>query len=62
LVALHLLESPKLDQFITVYSGPKNPKVEQIGWFDDTAWLDAAAKKKGKPATLGTVGFRAGGR
>ena len=58
LVALHLMESPKLDHFITTYTGPKNPEVERVGWSDDTVWLDAAATKKGQPATPGTIGFR----
>ena len=58
LVALHLLESPKVDQFITTYTGPKNPEVGRVGWSGDTVWLDAAATKKGQPATPGTIGFR----
>ena len=58
LVALHLMESPKLDHFITTYTGSKNPEVERVGWSDDTVWLDAAATKKGLPATPGTIGFR----
>ena len=57
IVALHLMESPKLDHFITTYTGPKNPEVERVGWSDDTVWLDAAATKKGQPATPGTIGF-----
>jgi len=32
LVGLHLLESPKLDQSITTYAGPKNPEVAKVGW------------------------------
>ena len=43
--ALHLLESPKLDHFITTYAGSKDPEVERVGWTDDTVWLDAAATK-----------------
>jgi predicted helicase len=58
LVALHLMESPKLDRFITTYTGPKNPEVGRVGWSDDTVWLDASATKKGQPATPGTIGFR----
>jgi len=58
LVALHLMESPKLDHIITIYTGPKNPEVGRVGWSDDTVWLDAAATKKGQPATPGTTGFR----
>jgi hypothetical protein len=58
LVALHLMESPKLDDFITAYIGPKNPEVRRVGWGDDTVWLDAAGTKKGQPASPGTIGFR----
>jgi hypothetical protein len=36
LVDLHLMESTKLDRFITIYTGPKNPEVERVGWSDDT--------------------------
>jgi type I restriction-modification system DNA methylase subunit len=57
LVALHLMKSPKLDHFITSYTGPRNPEVSRVGWSDDTVWLDAAATKKGEPATPGSVGF-----
>ncbi len=41
LVALHLLESLKLDHFITDYTGPKDPEVERVGWSNGTVWLDA---------------------
>ncbi|MET4317932.1 type ISP restriction/modification enzyme [Bradyrhizobium sp. RT5a] len=58
LIALHLLEAAKLDDRITLYSGPKNPEVERIGWSDDTVWLDAAATRKDQSATPGTIGFR----
>lgn len=58
LVAFHLMDSPKLDHFITTYTGPKNPAARRVGWTDDTVWLDAAATKKGQPATPGTIGFR----
>lgn len=58
LVALHLMESPKLARPITGYTGPKNPVVGRVGWLDDTVWLDAATAKKGQAATSGTIGFR----
>jgi hypothetical protein len=58
LVALHLLESPKLERPTTTYIGSENPEVSRVGWSDDTVWLDAAATKKGQPATPGTIGFR----
>lgn len=57
LVALHLMESPKLDDLNTTYAGPKNPEVSRAGWSENTVWLDAAATKKGRPATPGTIGF-----
>jgi len=58
LVALHLMESSKLDNLITTYTGPKNPEVGRVGWSEETVWLDAAATKKGQPATPGGIGFR----
>lgn len=71
LVALHLLESPKLDQLLTTYVGPPNPEVQRVGWADNTVWFDAPASKMGqrsKPGTSGIVGveeavwdFRIGG-
>jgi predicted helicase len=58
LIALHLMESPKLNHFIATYAGPKNPEVGRVGWSEDTVWLDAAATRKGQSATPGTTGFR----
>jgi Type ISP C-terminal specificity domain len=40
LTALHLLESPKLDQPLTKFIGGKNPEVEKPTWTDDTVWVD----------------------
>ena len=57
LVALHLMDSPKLDHLITIYRGPKRPDVERVGWSENTVWLDAAATKKGQTAAPGTIGF-----
>lgn len=48
LVALHLMESPALENFITEYLGGDAPEVEKVTWSDDTVWLDKA----------GTTGFR----
>jgi hypothetical protein len=39
------MESPKLDNFITVYTGPKSPEVGRVGWSGDTVWLDSAGKE-----------------
>jgi predicted helicase len=48
LVALHLLESPKLDQPITDFIGGRNPEVEKVSWSKNTVWIDKAQ----------TTGFR----
>lgn len=58
LVAIHLLESSKLDRLITCYNGPKNPEIGRVGWSGDTVWIDAAVTKKDQPAISGTIGFR----
>ena len=42
LVALHLLESSKLDKPVTTYTGPASPEVERISYARDTVWLDKA--------------------
>lgn len=60
LVALHLMESPNLDDFITTYTGPKNPEVGRVGWSDDTVWLDAGktnAREGHRATKSGTIGF-----
>jgi hypothetical protein len=57
LIALHLMESPRLDRHATTYRGPKKPEVGRVGWSNDTVWLDAEATKKGQLAAAGTIGF-----
>ena len=60
LLALHLLESPMLNQFVTTRSGPSNPEVDRVGWSDGTVWLDASktSAPEGHRATKpGTIGF-----
>lgn len=48
LTALHLLESPRLNQPITEWVGGRNPEVEKVSWSRDTVWVDKAQ----------TAGFR----
>lgn len=55
LVALHLLESPRLDQAITEFIG-SNREVAKVGYADDTVWIDASGTKKA--TSPGTSGFR----
>ena len=58
LVALHLLESPKVEKPITKFIGPASPEVDRVGWSDDTVWIDAPPAKKGQPQEPGATGFR----
>jgi hypothetical protein len=51
LTALHLLESPKLDQPITEYIGSRSPVMEKVSWSKNTVWLD-------KDQTIGFKGVR----
>jgi predicted helicase len=48
LVALHTLETPKLNDLRTQFIGGQSPKVEKISWSRDTVWLNKAQ----------TAGFR----
>jgi hypothetical protein len=57
MVSLHLLEAPKVDDFITTYAGPRNPEVGRVGWTDNTVWLDAPATPRGQSQRAGTIGF-----
>jgi predicted helicase len=42
LVALHLLESPKLAQPITEFNGRQSPEVEKVSWSNNVVWIDKA--------------------
>jgi predicted helicase len=42
LVALHLMESPKLDEHITTLAGSGDFQVEKVSHSDETVWLDTA--------------------
>jgi predicted helicase len=53
LIAVQLMESPRLEKTITNFIGDQNPKVEKISWTDNTVWLD-------KSQTTGFQGVRQG--
>src|SRR5262249_22500378 len=42
LIALHLLEFPKLDKPITEFMGGRNREVEKVSWSKNTVWTDKA--------------------
>ncbi|MFC1866547.1 type ISP restriction/modification enzyme [Thermodesulfobacteriota bacterium] len=42
LVALHLMESPKLNEFLTTLIGSGEFRVEKVSYSDETVWIDKA--------------------
>ncbi len=42
LVALHLMESPKLDKNITKFVGDTKTEIEKVAYSDQTVWVDKA--------------------
>lgn len=54
LVALHLLESPKLDRPLAACVGPANPEVEKASHTGDTIWLDQGQTRgfRGVPSAV----------
>ncbi|MCB1919777.1 MAG: hypothetical protein KDJ28_07350 [Candidatus Competibacteraceae bacterium] len=61
LVALHLMESPKLDQHLTTYTGPAAPVVEKVSWANGTVWLDKAQKTGFRGVPENVWNFHIGG-
>jgi predicted helicase len=61
LVALHLLESPKLDQRITEFIGGWNPEVEKLSWSRNTVWVDKAQTSGFKGVCQDVWNFHVGG-
>jgi len=42
LIALHLMESPKLDDHLTTLVGSGDFQVEKVSYSDETVWIDKA--------------------
>ena len=61
LVALHLLESPKLHQPVTESIGGRNPEVEKISWSKKTVWVDKAQTTGFKGVREDVWNFHIGG-
>jgi predicted helicase len=71
LVALHLLESPKLDKPITEFiparqslgggGAGRNPEVEKVSWSKNTVWLDKAQTTGFKGVREDVWSFHIGG-
>ena len=61
LVALHLLESRKLDHPITELVGGRNPEVEKVSWSKNTVWVDKAQTTGFKGVCENVWNFHIGG-
>ena len=61
LVALHLMESPKLDKHITKWIGGKNPEVEKLTYSDETVWTDKAQSEGFRGVPENVWSFHIGG-
>jgi len=61
LVALHLMESPKLAKFLAEFSAGKNHEVEKISWSNKTVWLDKAMTTGFKGVSDEVWNFHIGG-
>lgn len=61
LSALHLLESPKLEQPITEFVGGRNPEIEKVSWSNETVWIDKAQTIGFRGALKAVWNFRIGG-
>ena len=61
LVAVHLLESPKLGHPITEYLGGHPPEVEKVGWTENTVWIDKAQSTGFKGVSEDVWNFHVGG-
>lgn len=61
LLALHLLESSKLNNLTPTYFGPRNIQIGSVGWMKGVVWLNAGKVIAGngyRATTHGTFGFQ----
>lgn len=61
LVALHLMESPALDRYITTWIGVGQYQVEKVNYADQTVWLDKAKTYGFKGVPENVWNFHIGG-
>ena len=61
LVALHLLESPEVELFITEYLGGRAPEVEKVSWSNNAVWLDKAMTTGFRGVSEAVWNFHVGG-
>jgi predicted helicase len=61
MLALHLLESPRLDRPISTYTGPSRPEIEKISHARETVWLDKAQTRGFRGVPSAVWNFHIGG-
>ena len=61
LVAFHLLDSPKIDEPLTTYTGPTNHEVEKVSYASGTVWLDKAQTRGFRHVSEAVWDFHIGG-
>lgn len=61
LIALHLLESPKVKGQSTKYAGDESPLVEKVSWSNDGVWINKAQTNGFEGVNEGVWNFRIGG-
>lgn len=61
LVTLHLLESPKVECFITEYLGGRAHEVEKVSWSNNNVWIDKAQTTGFKGVSEDVWNFHIGG-
>ena len=61
LVALHLMESPKVNNHITKWVGGRNLEVEKVTYSEDTVWIDRAKTEGFRRVPENVWNFHIGG-
>jgi predicted helicase len=60
LIALHLLQSPKLDKPFTSYMGPTSPEIQRITYSHETVWIDNSRTQGFRGVPEGVWNFQMG--
>lgn len=61
LVALHLMESPQLDEHVTEFIGSGAAEVEKVSYSQETVWIDKAKRHGFRPVPEDVWQFHIGG-
>ena len=61
LIALHLLESSRLDKPLTDFTGARDTIVEKVSWVRDSVWLDKTQRTGFRGVSEPVWNFQVGG-